>query len=230
MDDKYTSVIVPAAGSGSRMQTDINKQLLELDGKPIIVHTILALDQCQLFGEIIIVAKEIEIEIFKKKLNENQIVTPMKFVKGGNSRQDSVYNGIQEVSKHSKFIAVHDGARPFVNNHLLKRMMDEVYIKGAVIAAVPSIDTVKRVNERNEIEETLDRGQLWNAQTPQVFRCDVLKAAYEKARMENFQGTDDSSLVEWMGIKVYPVMGSYNNIKITTAKDLVLGEMILKER
>lgn len=226
---KFTSIIVPAAGNGSRMKADINKQLLELSGKPVIVHTIMALDESKLFDEIIIVAKESEIEIFRRLFTKYKIYSTLKFALGGLNRQESVYNGLNKISDKSEYVAVHDGARPFVDYELLKRVVSESYEKGAVITAVPSVDTIKKVNDENVIAETLERDNLWNTQTPQIFKREYIENGYKKAIEDKYVGTDDSSLVERIGVKVYPVMGCYNNIKITTKKDLKLGEIILSE-
>jgi len=230
MEHRFTSVIIPAAGSGSRMQANKNKQFLELSNKPIIVHTIQLFDQCSYIDEIIVVAKESEQVLFKKVFENLKLRKPLHFANGGKTRQESVHNGIKACSDKTQFVAVHDGARPFLKPSALKRIIQSAYGLKSIVTAVPSKDTVKRVNEKGIVVETLKRNELWNIQTPQIFEYNVILKAYEEALKQGFEGTDDGSLVEWIGEEVHVVMGDYQNIKVTTPEDLVVGEIILKDK
>jgi len=227
MKHPFSSVIIPAAGSGSRMESQKNKQFLELSGKAVIIHTLLAFEKCDYVDEIIIVTKQSEIELFKELILTYSLKKTIKYVVGGKTRQASVYQGIMAVNEESKFVAVHDGARPFIKATDLSRLFETAYELKSVAAGVPSKDTIKRVGPNNEVIETLNRNELWNIQTPQIFERLLIEAAYKFAERENYQGTDDSSLVEYMGESVYIVMGNYENIKITTAEDIKMGELIL---
>lgn len=226
MGKKRTSVIIPAAGSGSRMKAGENKQFLKLAGKPVIIHTLLIFECNKHVDEIIVVAKKEEINRFEQLLKEYNLKTKISIVAGGETRQESVHKGIEAMDKETEYVVVHDGARPFIKQEKLNSMFSEVFEKNAVIMAVPTKDTIKRVN-KNKVVETLNRKELWNIQTPQMFERDLIERAYKHALESEFTGTDDSSLVEFMGEEVSVLMGSYNNIKITTPEDLVFGEMVL---
>lgn len=228
MKHPFTSVIIPAAGSGSRMESKQNKQFLELSGKAVIIHTLLAFEKCPYVDEIIIVTKQCEIEVFKNLLFDYYFEKTIKFVVGGKTRQESVHQGIMAVNEVSKYVAVHDGARPFIKATDLSRLFESAYELRSVVAGVPSKDTIKRVGPNNEVIETLNRNELWNIQTPQIFERHLIEAAYTVAERDHYQGTDDSSLVEYMGERVHIVMGNYENIKITTPEDIKMGELILK--
>lgn len=225
-----TSVVIPAAGSGSRMKAHCNKQFLELAGKPVIAHTLLAFDRCIYVDELIVVVKKEELESFEQLVASLHLSKPYGFALGGETRQASVWNGIKACRQTAEFIAVHDGARPFISGPTLDRVFKDAYTLKSIITAVPSKDTVKRVDSDGVVIETLKRSELWNVQTPQIFEKKRLEKAYEEAILKGYDGTDDASLVEWVGYDVYVVMGSYQNIKITTPEDLVVGEMILKDQ
>ena len=141
-----------------------------------------------------------------------------------------MWEGIKTLKNDSELVMVHDGVRPFVSQEILEKSIHETFNCGATMTAVPVKDTIKMVSEQKEVLKTLDRDKVWMVQTPQTFRLDILKMAFEKAFKDGFYGTDDASLVERMGIKVNVISGSYENIKITTPEDLVLGEAILKRR
>ena len=151
-------------------------------------------------------------------------------VAGGLKRQDSVWEGIKAIKGDCELVMVHDGVRPFISQALLQKAIDATRESGATVVAVPVKDTIKVVSRKKEVLQTLDRKTLWAVQTPQTFNHDLLKRAHEKAKQDGFYGTDDASLVERIGVKVRVVDGSYENIKITTPEDLVLGETIFKKR
>jgi len=196
------------------------KQFLFLLGRPMLEWTIDAFKKCDAINEIIlVVAKD---NIAKAK------VYGFKVAEGGEERTDSVRNGLALVSPDTDIVLIHDGARPLVTEKIIKRAVDGLKETGAAIVGVPVKDTVKQVNsEQCTVYRTLERSSLWQAQTPQAFRYDIIKKAYENAKSN---ATDDSKLVEDLGIKVKMVMGSYENIKVTTPEDLIIAEAFLKNR
>lgn len=220
------SVIIVAGGSGSRMNMNINKQFIKINEKEVIAHTIDKFYKNEYIDEIILVVKEDEIDYFKENIIKKYGYKNIKIALGGKERQDSVYNGLKIVDKNCDMVLVHDGARPFVSKEIIKKAVTET--KKASVIGVRVKDTIKVVNN-NEIISTPNRNTLWAIQTPQTFKYDLLKRAYEKAYEENFYGTDDSSLVENLGEKVNIIEGSYENIKITTKEDLNMAYQIIKE-
>ena len=223
------SVVIVSAGRGSRMKADINKQFLKLQNKEVIAHTIDKFYNNENIGEIIVVVREDEAEFFKINIIEKYGYKNIKIAFGGSERQDSVYNGLKMVDENCKIVLIHDGARPFVNNETIDSAIESAKENKCVIVGVPVKDTIKVIDENNNVCDTPDRSTLWSIQTPQVFDYSLIMKAHEKAREDNYYGTDDSMLMEYFGQKVKVVEGSYNNIKITTPEDLKIGEEILKE-
>lgn len=219
------SAIIPAAGMGLRMGAKVPKQYMLLDGKPILHHTLSVFDQCSLVNEIILVISENEIDKVQEQIQDfHPKVT--RVIVGGKERQDSVGNGLQALDPETDIVVVHDGVRPFVSLDLIRSTIEAARDFGAAITAIPVSDTLKKVNAEGRVEHTVDRRGLWRVQTPQTFQASLLKEAYAKARADNFYGTDEGSLVEYMGRPVKVVTGSEFNIKITQPEDLVLGETI----
>ncbi len=219
------SAIIPAAGLGLRMGSDIAKQFLLLDGKPILHHTLSVLDHCSAVDEIVLVVSENEIEAVQtQSADSHPKVT--RVVAGGKERQDSVGNGLRSLDSDTDIVVVHDGVRPFVSPELIRETVEAAQDFGAAIAAIPLSDTLKKVSEDGRVERTFDRQGLWRVQTPQTFQYALLKQAFEKARSDGFYGTDEGALVEYLGKDVKVIPGSEFNIKITSSEDLVLGEAI----
>ena len=225
-----TSVVIVSAGRGSRMKADINKQFLKLQNKEVIAHTIDKFYNNENIGEIIVVVREDEAEFFKINIIEKYGYKNIKIAFGGSERQDSVYNGLKMVDENCKIVLIHDGARPFVNNETIDSAIESAKENKCVIVGVPVKDTIKVIDENNNVCDTPDRSTLWSIQTPQVFDYSLIMKAHEKAREDNYYGTDDSMLMEYFGQKVKVVEGSYNNIKITTTEDLKIGEEILRDK
>lgn len=221
------SVIIVAGGSGSRMNMDINKQFIKLNNKEIILHTIDKFYNNKNIDEIVVVIKKEEENYFNEIIKKYDY-KDIKISYAGKERQDSVFNGINSLNKNTEIVLVHDGARPFVDDFIINNSINEAKKIGALVVGVKVKDTIKVV-KNNEIESTLKRDELISVQTPQTFKYDVLKKAYLKAYEDNFYGTDDSSLVERLGIKVKVIDGSYDNIKITTKEDLVFSQEIIKK-
>ena len=224
------SVVIVSAGRGSRMKADINKQFLKLQNKEVIAHTIDKFYNNENIGEIIVVVREDEAEFFKINIIEKYGYKNIKIAFGGSERQDSVYNGLKMVDENCKIVLIHDGARPFVNNETIDSAIESAKENKCVIVGVPVKDTIKVIDENNNVCDTPDRSTLWSIQTPQVFDYSLIMKAHEKAREDNYYGTDDSMLMEYFGQKVKVVEGSYNNIKITTPDDLKISEEILRDK
>lgn len=225
------SVIIPAAGQGKRMRAELNKQFLQLQGMPIIVHTLRAFQRCRVIDEIILVVGPGEEPEYRNEYIPRYGLDKIKaIVEGGRERQDSVINGLQAVSEDCDIVLVHDGARPLVTDEEIINSVTAAEDAGAAVVAVPVKDTIKKVGSELLVEKTLERGLLWQAQTPQTFRYEVFCEATRRAREDGFYGTDDTSLVERLGRRVKIVQGSYENLKITTPEDLILAEAIIKRR
>ena len=223
------SVVIVSAGRGSRMKADINKQFLKLKRKEVIAHTIDKFYNNTNIDEIVVVVKEDEAEFFRKNIIEKYGYKNIKIAFGGEERQDSVFNGLKAVNKDCDIVLVHDGARPFVTDEIIKNSIECAKKNKCVIVGVPVKDTIKIINKDNEVCDTPNRSTLWSIQTPQVFEYSSIIKAHQRAKEENYYGTDDSMLMEHFGYNVKVVEGSYNNIKITTPEDLKIGEEILKE-
>ena len=222
-------VLIAAAGKGSRMGKEINKQFLNLLGKPILYHTIKTFLDWDSDFELNIVLHPAEIDYFKKNIiplfKEYQI--NFNLVAGGKSRKESVNNGLKNFSAEVNYVIIHDGARPMLKKELIERTYQAVKKYNAVSCGVKVKDTIK-VIEDSFFKETLNRDLLRAIQTPQAFRLDLIKEAHKKYKKN--KALDDASLVEKLGEKVYIVDGDYNNFKITTPEDLKPAEIILKEQ
>jgi len=227
------TAIIPAAGEGKRLNAGlqsgaIKKQFLEISGKSILSMTVSAFEECQSVDDVIVVADKEDIELTKDLLKDYKKVK--KVVAGGAKRQESVHNGLQSASQDTDIVVIHDGARPLVTKELISNAITEAKTSKAVVTGVPAKDTIKTVTPDRTVLETLDRQMIWMVQTPQVFKFDLIKEAYERAKKIGYSATDDSKLVERLGISVKMIMGSYENIKITTKEDLVIAEAILAGR
>lgn len=221
-------VVIVAAGTGSRMKKDINKQFIKLKNKEIVAHTIEKFYNSENIDDIVVVIREDEEEYFNKKIKDKYGFTNIKVAHGGNERQDSVFNGIKMLKKECEVVLIHDGARPFVTDDIIKRSINKANEHNAIVVGVKVKDTIKVVSDNGNIIDTPNRSYLWAVQTPQVFKYDIITKAYEDAYNNNYYGTDDAMLVERIGYNVKMIEGSYNNIKITTQEDLEFGEQILK--
>ncbi|MCD6169717.1 MAG: 2-C-methyl-D-erythritol 4-phosphate cytidylyltransferase [Candidatus Latescibacteria bacterium] len=222
------TAIIPAAGSGTRMGTDRPKQLIELGGQPILAHTLQPFEACSSVEDVILVVSK-ETFSFCSKHILPCFPKVDKVVFGGKKRQDSVFRGLEAVRTDTEIVVIHDGSRPFVTAEQIACSIDLCRKAGAVVTAVPVTDTVKYV-ANGVVERTLERSGLWLAQTPQTFSFPLIWKAYQRAHKEGFYATDDSALVERLGIKVAVLQGSYQNIKITTPEDLAVAQVILNQR
>ena len=220
-----TAVIV-AAGSSRRMGAD--KLFLPLAGIPVLVRTLLQFQACDSIDEIIVVTREDKLAEVADYCKRYGITKATKILQGGKERVESSAAGVFEADRHSAYIAISDGARPFVTPALITATVDAAKKNGAAAPAVPVKDTIK-VAENGIVTDTPDRSKLFAIQTPQVFSADLIKGALTKAIRDKTPVTDDCSVVEAMGYPVHLVDGSYRNIKITTQEDMIISQAYLAE-
>lgn len=225
------TALIPAAGMGKRMGKAVAKQFLLLGDKPLLAHTLLAFQRAPEIDEIIPILSEEDMESCLGDIIERYHITKVKtLVVGGKERQDSVFHGLRKIGKDTAVVLVHDGVRPFVTSEMIREAVDLAKKGECVAVGVPIKDTIKEVDDKKIVLRTLERGRLWAIQTPQAFPVKVLKRAYEESQKHKIHGTDDATLVERAGGTVRVIMGSYENIKITTPEDLILAEEILRRR
>lgn len=227
--EKKCTAIVLAAGSGRRMGTRIQKQYLELEGKPVLYYCLCAFQQSDYIDEIVLVTGQNEIEYCRKEIVERyEFDKVVQITAGGKERYESVYYGLQHVEEGIVFI--HDGARPFVEEEMLRRAYECVLKERACAVGMPVKDTIKIVDQEQHAVETPDRAYVWQVQTPQVFDVRLVRAAYEQLMQSGWEkATDDAMVVEKMTEHpVRLVLGSYENIKITTPEDLEIAGLFIK--
>lgn len=224
----FCSVIIAAAGSSGRMGGE-NKLLQPIDGVPVLARTLLAVNEAALADEIVVAAREEDLLAYGELCKLYGITKPVKIVRGGKSRTESVYLASLECRKEASYLAVHDGARPLATPELIDRVITLAYRTNAAAPGVPVKDTVKVVRD-GKVESTPPREALQAIQTPQVFDAALLRGALQAAVTSGEEMTDDCSAVEQLGKEVYIAEGDYENIKITTPEDLVLAEELLRRR
>ncbi|PTK00132.1 2-C-methyl-D-erythritol 4-phosphate cytidylyltransferase [Mammaliicoccus sciuri] len=220
------TTIIPAAGQGKRMGTEINKLFLEINGETIIRQTVAVFQEIDSCEQIFIAAHPDEVELMEEHLKDFSKVAGI--IPGGQERQHSI-NEVLKVLIDTEVVMVHDGARPFITQEKIDQLYQDALTKDAVILAVQAKDTIKQVIN-GVVEHTYDRSTMWQVQTPQAFKRDIILKAYEQAEAQNYLGTDDASLVERAGCKVHISNGDYDNIKITTHEDLIIAHSILEKR
>nr|WP_277998768.1 2-C-methyl-D-erythritol 4-phosphate cytidylyltransferase [Moorella sulfitireducens] len=221
------SLIVAAAGQGRRLGAGSNKVFLPLGGKPLLAYILAVAEASSLVDEVIVVTRPEDISLCRQVVNAAPYLKVRQIVGGGKERQDSIAAGLKAIAPGAEWVAVHDGARPFLSPALLERVIAAARDTGAAIAALPVKETIKRGNTEDLVTATLERRGLWTVQTPQVFRRDWLAAAYRKAEINGWQATDDATLVERAGFPVKLVPGEEINIKITTPGDMVLARALM---
>jgi 2-C-methyl-D-erythritol 4-phosphate cytidylyltransferase len=220
--------IIAAAGRGARMGGERAKQFLELARIPIIIHTLRAFEQCADIHAVIVALPAEDSAAFLSTAHKFDLQKPLTVVAGGATRAQSVWLGLQAVPVPTDIVAVHDGARPFVTVEEISRTIRAAEEHEAAILVAPVVHTLKEVAS-GKVVRTLDRSQIWCALTPQCFRYSLLRRAYEQADLHDTAITDDSMLVERLGVSVATVEGSARNIKVTQPADLVIAEAMLKE-
>ncbi|HEY7404669.1 MAG TPA: 2-C-methyl-D-erythritol 4-phosphate cytidylyltransferase [Candidatus Angelobacter sp.] len=230
-------VIIPAAGLGTRMAPAgkkgvPSKQFFEIQGVPIVIHTLRAFARNNQVGQIVVALRKNEIERFTRQLEKEKLSAKVEVVEGGEHRQESVANALAYLKAAADdIVLVHDAVRPFVDDEIIANVIHEASKHGAAIAGLPAVDTIKQVERAAEgaiITATIPRERVVQAQTPQGFRFELIKRAFDSALADSFTGTDEASLVERLGESVWVVMGSARNIKITTPADMELAEFLMR--
>lgn len=225
-----TAALILAAGSSTRMGGKTSKLFLSLDGMPVLAHTLLAYQRSPLITEIIIAAKESDVDAVVALCNDYRITKLTAVVIGGANRQESALRAFSVIGPEIHYVAIADGARCLVTPTEIEMVCGEAYRKNAASAGIRITGTVKRTTSGGAVLETLDRDTLWEAQTPQVFHIGLYAAAQNRAASDGFVGTDDNSLIERLGYRVQMVECRRDNVKITTPDDLRLAEAILALR
>lgn len=221
------SAILLAAGIGRRFKSRLPKPVFKINGRPMVTYALAALQDCALVHEVILVTSSRSRKAIERLIARGCFGKVKKIVAGGARRQDSVRAGLQAVDPGSAIVLIHDSARPFIDRKIIASCIDKAVRSGAAIAAVPVKATIKRAHA-GRVAETLKREQLWEVQTPQVFKKKLLCQAFD--RWGRFTVTDDASLVEKLGKPVHIVTGSYDNIKITTPEDVGIARGIIAKR
>lgn len=220
---KYVTAIVLAAGRGLRFESRTPKPLLKINSHSVIIYCLNTLSRHPYVKDIILVVNAKNLKEIIAKIGQYRIPKISGVVLGGRARQDSVRQGLKVMDRRTDLILIHDGVRPFIDPDTISSLIKEAERYGAAISGVPVKATIKKI-KNVFVEKTLDRDNLWEIQTPQVFKKELILKAYD--RFGNQPVTDDASLVEKLGAKVKIVKGSYFNIKITTPEDLILAEAI----
>lgn len=224
----FVTAVIVAAGNSTRMG-GVNKQFLLIDGVPVLIRTLLAFSQSDMIDEIIVAAREENIPKMFAMIKEYKVLKVTDIVKGGKTRQESVFNAIRRSSPLSEYFAIHDGARPLVTEKIIEDTVREAFSTGSAATGVRVKDTVKVVNENGFITATPDRNYLWAVHTPQVFERRLYLSAIDNV-LNSEMFTDDCKLLEEYGAEVKMVEGSYENIKITTPEDTDIAQAILYRR
>lgn len=224
------AAIIVAAGQGARMRGSLRKQYLPLADLPVLAHTVAVLGSCEPIDCIYLVVPRDDFEFCRERiLNRVQVTASVNLVAGGDRRQESVYQGVQRLEPDCGIVVIHDGVRPFVQPDRVVACIRGAQKFGACILGIPAYDTLKQVDESGSIVKTVDRNAIWMAQTPQAFKYELIKKAHDQACMDDYQGTDDASLVERLGAPVRIISGSRNNFKITTKEDLETARALLEK-
>jgi len=224
-----TVALIAAAGKGQRMRGKMKKQFITLEGMPLLLYSLKAFEEFEGIEHMYLVLDEGDFEYCRGEIIQKYGITKVsQLIPGGERRQDSVWNGLKAMEGHCDTVIIHDGARPFISHDILKRLTAAMKDVQAVVTAIPAQDTIKRVDGKGVVVDTLQRNTLFHIQTPQGFHYSIIKEAYKKALEEGIQGTDDAYFVERMGIRVKIIEGSSFNIKITTPEDIDLAHSILR--
>ncbi len=227
--------ILPAAGLGTRMGADTPKQFLELDGVPLVIHTLRRLASCKAITEMIVATRGDGLASLEARIHQEKFAQPVRVVRGGDTRQDSVAAALRELPDDTEIVLVHDAVRPFVTREQIERVIDEARRRHAAILGIPAMDTVKEVKRASLPEDvalitgTIPRERIVLAQTPQAFSAKLLKEAFARAQRDGVNASDEAGLVERLGHDVHVVLGSERNIKITRPADMDLARFYLEQ-
>jgi 2-C-methyl-D-erythritol 4-phosphate cytidylyltransferase len=229
------AAILPAAGLGTRMGAETPKQFLELDGTPIVIHSVRRIASCPLVTDIIVATRADVVESLQQRLSSDSFMQSVRVIRGGDSRQDSVAAALHEVANDTEIVLVHDAVRPFVTREQITRVIEETRRCHAAILGIPAMDTVKEVKRASLPEDvalitaTIPRERVVLAQTPQAFSTMLLKEAFARAQADGVNASDEAGLVERLGHDVHVVLGSERNIKITKPADMNLARFYLEQ-
>jgi len=219
--------IIPTAGSGTRLKADTLKPFVELCGKPLCVYALEAFERNPIIDSVILVGQKERLADFQAIVKRIGLKKVTGIVAGGQTRRESVSNGLAALDNDTEIVVIHDGARPLVSSEIISDVLSYAQDWDAVVSAVPVKSTIKKVHKKSLcVDRTLDRDDLWEVQTPQVFKKDVLLKAHENHKDNN--PTDDAAMVEQLGVQVKISTGDYRNIKVTTLEDLTIAEAFLK--
>ena len=227
------AAILPAAGLGTRMGGETPKQFLELGGVPLVVFTLRRLAACEAITDFFVATRDEEVSALDARIREEKLGRPVRVVRGGNSRQESVACALAEVAPETEIVLVHDAVRPFVTREQTLRVIAEARERGAAILGIPAMDTVKEVKRASLpgdvalITATIPRERVVLAQTPQAFAFTLLKEAFARAQQDGVTASDEAGLVERLGVDVHVVLGSERNLKITKPADMELAQFYL---
>jgi len=230
-----TVAILPAAGLGTRMGAETPKQFLELDGVPLVVFTLRRLAACAEISEFLLATLADEEASLTARVEKENLGRPVRVVRGGGSRQESVGNALAECGADAEIVLVHDAVRPLVTPEQTSRAISAAREHGAAIVGIPALDTVKEVKRTHLpgdialITATIPRERVVLAQTPQAFRADLLRRAYENAARDGVSASDEAGLVERLGVDVFVVPGSARNLKVTRPGDMELARFYLEQ-
>ena len=229
------AAILPAAGLGTRMGAETPKQFLELDGTPIVIHSVRRIASCPLVTDIIVATRGDVVDSLEQRLRGESFMQSVRVVRGGDSRQDSVTFALKEIPDDTEIVLVHDAVRPFVTREQIARVIEEARRCQAAILGIPAMDTVKEVKRASLPEDvalitaTIPRERVVLAQTPQAFATKLIKAAFARAQADGVNASDEAGLVERLGHDVHVVLGSERNIKITKPTDMNLARFYLDQ-
>lgn len=222
--------IIVAAGEGKRLGQTDPKAYVPLGGRPLLLRTLDRFCAARHVGSLIVVAAAPELTRCAALLHGDPAVKGRPWIvqSGGATRQQSVKRGLSRIAADTDIVAIHDAARPFVSPELIDRCIEEASERGAAVAGLPARDTIKMVSAERWVQSTPERSSLWEIQTPQAFRAQMILEAHDRAAAHGIEATDDAGLVEWMGLPVYVVEGDRTNFKITLPEDLVVAEALIR--
>lgn len=224
------AALIPAAGRGQRMGLDIEKQFMKLAGKPLLAHTLARFEATVGIEQIVVIVPPGRETFCERAVVETEGLRKVThIVAGAETRQRSVMAGFRCLGEDVDVVVIHDGARPFVSPSLIQRSIEQAFQRGSAIVAIPVSDTLKRISADGDVVGTVDREQLWRAQTPQAFRRSLLQRALLHAERHHIEGTDEASLVESLPHAVHILPGSIWNVKVTTPDDLIFAEILLTQ-
>lgn len=227
-DGRFFTAIILAAGKSERM--GCNKMLLAIGEKTVFERTVEVFENCDVIDEIIIAAPEESVDEYGEIVKKKDYVKVNWIVPGGNTRQESVKKALDRISPECEYVAVHDGARPLIKGESIELVAKEAIAHGGAVAAVSSVDTLKKVNDHCMIEDTVDREKVVQVRTPQIFKKEILLSAHERAAAEGFEGTDECMLVERCNYSIKAVITGRDNIKLTYPEDILYITEVLRER